>query len=130
MIGHERGRAAGGKWHRHRHRPGFLPPAGLLREVRETGNGNPPLLHDGAAGGGHWKRSAQISVWAPLNLVEQPPRPARHHPKKSKQLTIIVKPVPRFLIRLHYRRCAPYEIGNQMSFHSVIERAEPAGPPH
>jgi hypothetical protein len=31
---------------------GFLPPAGLLREVRETGNGNPPLLHDGAAGGG------------------------------------------------------------------------------
>src|ERR1035437_11046944 len=66
----------------------------------------------------------------PLDLGERPWRPDRHHPKNSKQLTIIVKPVRRFLIRLHYRRCAPYEIGNQMSFHSVIERAEPAGPPH
>ena len=67
---HERRRPGGGKWLRHRHRPGFLTPAGLLREVREPGNGNPPLLHDGAAGGGHSKRSAQnqcLASWTWLS---------------------------------------------------------------
>jgi hypothetical protein len=46
-----------------------MPSVGLLQKERKIGNENPPLLHNGAAGEGHWKQSAQIDAWAPWSWV-------------------------------------------------------------
>jgi hypothetical protein len=62
---HERRRAGGGKWLRHRHRPGFLPPAGLLREVRNPGMGIRLCCTMARPAGAIGNGPRKISVWPP-----------------------------------------------------------------